>query len=555
MLETALAVKRGLPAEHVFTFASTRMPVAAAPIATKAKTTVYYGSAADAPLNPMEIELFSRVGADIECVAGMPPAAVSGLALVTEGALGDRWTAASVPASVAGVVSPEALYVTDRALLPPAEVLVVRKRLATPLTTPAAERALQALAGVPLTADEERADTEAVAAFEAHLQTMSGTDADATHPPVSFTAGLPALCSVWTAMIAMGGADVLMCSTAYGGSSQMTDLLVERVPTLRKHTFDIQGVGTCLSTSIKDALDRLAQDEGSKSIPATLLAVEIPTNPDMKVPDMREVAEMLAAHGTETGKDVLLLVDTTFAPASGVLGKLREACDGLPAVAFVSMSKSVSRGVTTAGAVVANHTAYARDVLKGVAAVASAFDTGARPDQVQRLAANHVGVEERCKKAYVECSGLVPQRARYAHAAAVGEGLVAAVKSHTGEDMPLAFVSPASAAIAFTTSTFSFNLPAPAGADAATCEALAQRFVDLLCAHAGEFKPCVSFGQDNGLVYATVPATSTQGAIRAEDKAKQAVGGVQLVRLSFPVTCDTAAVSEIVADAIAAVYA
>lgn len=103
----------------------------------------------------------------------------------------------------------------------------------------------------------------------------------------------------------------------------------------------------------------------------------------------------------------------------------------------------------------------------------------------------------------------------------MGEGLVAAVKSHTGEDMPLAFVSPASAAIGFTTSTFSFNLPAPAGADAATCEALAQRFVDLLCAHAGEFKPCVSFGQDNGLVYATVPATSTQGAIKAEDKVRR----------------------------------
>jgi len=41
----------------------------------------------------------------------------------------------------------------------------------------------------------------------------------------------------------------------------------------------------------------------------------------------------------------------------------------------------------------------------------------------------------------------------------------------------------------------------------------------LLCAHSA-FKPCVSFGQDNGLVYATVPATSTQGAIKAEDKAK-----------------------------------
>ena len=49
-------------------------------------------------------------------------------------------------------------------------------------------------------------------------------------------------------------------------------------------------------------------------------------------------------------------------------------------------------------------------------------------------------------------------------------------------------------------------------------------------------KPCVSFGQDNDLVYCTVPATSTQGAISAEDKAKQARGGVQLVRflLSYP---------------------
>jgi hypothetical protein len=40
--------------------------------------------------------------------------------------------------------------------------------------------------------------------------------------------------------------------------------------------------------------------------------------------------------------------------------------------------------------------------------------------------------------------------------------------------------------------------------------ALAQRFVDLLTANGALFKPCVSFGQDNGLVYATVPATSTQ---------------------------------------------
>ena len=63
-------------------------------------------------------------------------------------------------------------------------------------------------------------------------------------------------------------------------------------------------------------------------------------------------------------------------------------------------------------------------------------------------------------------------------------------------------------------------------------EEFAQKFVDLLCLHPTYMKPCVSFGQDNDLVYCTVPATSTQGAISAEDKAKQARGGVQLVRVS-----------------------
>ena len=91
--------------------------------------------------------------------------------------------------------------------------------------------------------------------------------------------------------------------------------------------------------------------------------------------------------------------------------------------------------------------------------------------------------------------------------------------------MPLAFVSPANAKLGFTSSTFSFNLPPFKNAKPGVNEALAQKFVDLLTPHS-EFKPCVSFGQDNSLVYATVPATSTQGAIKAEDKAKQAVGGV-----------------------------
>ena len=47
-----------------------------------------------------------------------------------------------------------------------------------------------------------------------------------------------------------------------------------------------------------------------------------------------------------------------------------------------------------------------------------------------------------------------------------------------------------------------------------------------------------SFGQHNSTVYVTVPATSTQGVISKEITAKQALGGVQLVRFSFPTSMD-----------------
>lgn len=74
--------------------------------------------------------------------------------------------------------------------------------------------------------------------------------------------------------------------------------------------------------------------------------------------------------------------------------------------------------------------------------------------------------------------------------------------------MPIHFPTPESAKLGFTSSTYSFNLPPLKGASSEDNEALAQKFTDLLCAHPC-YKPCVSFGQDNGLIYITVPATST----------------------------------------------
>merc|ERR1712137_1325488 len=197
-------------------------------------------------------------------------------------------------------------------------------------------------------------------------------------------------------------------------------------------------------------------------------------------------------------------------------------------------------GTTTAGALIANHTAEAQTILRGASDACKLLDVGAKSDQLRRLVDNYDGVVARTQKAY--------EGARI-----VSGKFLKSVCAATGESVPLAFVSPDQAALGFTAATFSFNLPKPQNATAEDLELLAQRFVDLLCKHQ-EFKPCVSFGQDNGLVYATVPATSTRGAIKAEDKAKQAVGGVQLTRLSFPPTCNADAVGKIITEAVAAIY-
>lgn len=439
---------------------------------------------------------------------------------------------------VDGVVGENILYISNPKKINIDSILVIRKRMSTPATTPMAEATLQQLAGIPVTAEIPMPSAAAVAEFHAHLQTLSGTAVDTSSNPVIFTAGLPSLCSLFMALIGEGGADILMSSTAYGGCSQLADLIHGMAPTLRKSTFDIQG-DVDMVASITGELNRLAT-MGTSLHPTTVLFIECPTNPAMKVPEVNKLALALRAYKAKTGKAVLLLVDATFAPNSQVLAKIKAVTPELPAMVFISMSKSVSRGLTTAGGIVANHTPESIHLISRVDRYSTVMDTKATADQMHFLTSNHKRVEDRCVQAYKV-------------AASVGEALQGAVKQARAVDMPLQFVTPAHAADGFTSSSFSFNLPSPAGATYEINAGLAQHFVDLLCVDK-QFKPCVSFGQDNGLAYCTVPATSTQGAIKEEDKAKQAVGGVQITRLSFPPTCNLPAMIKVVENAVKMIY-
>ena len=533
-LELCLAEERGVDVTQVLTFASTTMPIVAVCLHAHGQPVhLYVGADGTAPFSAAELVTLKKLGGNLAIHAEAPKAHADEVVLALESVE----PAAGSAVKVDGVIATNALYIANAATLPPADLLVIRKRMSTPVTTPVAEAHLRKLAGLEAQPIPRPSDAE-LAAFYAGLQELSGTAVNAAAEPVVCTAGLPTISSFYYALLQAGGADVLMCSTAYGGSNQLTQIFDEKAELLRRHTFDIQG-DVDVTQAVVSRLGELAE-LGDALLPVTVLFMEMPTNPDMKLPEASAIVAALKAFREKTGRQVLYFVDVTFSPGSNILAKLQTIDADLPAMVFVSMSKSISRGKTCAGAVIANHTQQSITLLDEVRTTAKMLDVTAKDDQLTHLVQNYQGVADRCQKAYE-------------NAAALGKVLLEAVKEQTGESMFLRFVSPEAAAQGFTTSTFSFNLPAPKNSTQADREALAQDFVDILAANPA-FKPCVSFGQDNDLIYATVPATSTQGVISHEDKAKQAADGVQLVRLSYPPTIDRAAVSLFMTETVKTIY-
>ena len=311
-LETALASpfqkdgKQFIKATQVFTWSSTKMPFVGVMIEdgrVKAKggdeKTVhfYFPDGADGgrlPFSDEDKKLLGKLAAKFEMHnnKSVPDEGVTGGIVVVvkpEGTPTEQLAQLLQREVVDAVITPCVLYIRNTQKINPANILVIRKRMATPTTTPMSmymlEQASSSVEGKHPRPEFNDPDKEAD--FYAHLQELSGTARDPDCNPVVFTAGLPCICSLYYALVEQGGADLLMCSTAYGGSSQVTDLLRDRAGTFSKHTFHIQG-DAIIDESISFALDKLARKEGLPAgqtdlFPTTVLFVEIPTNPDMKV--------------------------------------------------------------------------------------------------------------------------------------------------------------------------------------------------------------------------------------------------------------------------------
>lgn len=251
--------------------------------------------------------------------------------------------------------------------------------------------------------------------------------------------------------------------------------------------------------SIDTVLDKIAKENAVPYIIA-----EIPTNPRVEVPDLDKLRDVLrkerkTASG-EVAIDPVFILDQTFCPnvqfvsEDSVLSTIRT-------ISYASGSKFPSGGKCTAGYCVANTKAEA--LLEKIEQHLILCDNEATDLQMEILAEQLPSMNQRIADAYRNTRAFV---------------------NFIQETLPEAkinFVSEELAKEGFTPSVFSLDLPTKGDTDEERetyKRALNLKLINLMINEIPhESKYCVSYGQLKGC-YWTIPATSTQGTTKEDDK-------------------------------------
>lgn len=251
--------------------------------------------------------------------------------------------------------------------------------------------------------------------------------------------------------------------------------------------------------SIDHVLEQIAAEDAVPYIIA-----EIPTNPRVEVPDLQKLRAVLSAkRKTDTGSqaiDPVFILDQTFCPNVHFLGD-SDVLSSVRTISFASGSKFPSGGKCTAGYCIANKKAEA--LIEKIQLHLALCDNEATDLQYEILAKQMPSMMQRIHDAYINTRDFV---------------------SFIEQTLPTAkinFVSEALANEGFTPSVFSLDLPTK-GDTPEEKEAYKRKMnallIDLMITEIpDESKYCVSYGQLKGC-YWTIPATSTQGTTKEDDK-------------------------------------
>ncbi len=291
---------------------------------------------------------------------------------------------------------------------------------------------------------------------------------------------------------------IILPPNCYGGTNDQSRRVADLIPQAEIVDLLVDG-GADLVNSLETVLASVAKVDG---VPIVL--AEIPTNPRVEVPDMTALSETLSLQRQTPNGDAavqpVFMVDQTFCPNVKLLHPDSELST-VKTISFASGSKFPSGGRCIAGYCAANQTADS--LMPLIAAHLKLSDNQADAKQLNTLAETMPSMPERIVKAYQNTREFVRQI----------QAILPKAK--------IFYVTDQMAQRGFKPSVFSLDLPV----DAETTEerqerqkALNKKLIEFMIKkHPEACKNCVSYGQLKGS-YWTIPATSTQGTTKEEDK-------------------------------------
>ncbi|WP_019037286.1 PLP-dependent transferase [Psychroflexus tropicus] len=290
---------------------------------------------------------------------------------------------------------------------------------------------------------------------------------------------------------------IIVPPNCYGGTNDQARRVVDAIDGVDIMDLPVDQDNDMVQSS-NQVLDQTAKDDAVPYIIA-----EIPTNPRVEVPDIEALTNVLKKERqTPSGEQAIapvFILDQTFCPNAHFLSK-----DGLfsdiMTISYVSGSKFPSGGRCTAGYCVANE--KADHLMTSIQKHFQLCDNEATDLQVEILAEQLPSMNKRIKDAYKNTREFVDF-----------------IKAELPE-AKINFVPDEVVEQGFTPSVFSLDLPTKGGTpeERETYKReLNHKLITMMITQIPESKHCVSYGQLKGC-YWTIPATSTQGTTKEEDK-------------------------------------
>ncbi|PKG43325.1 PLP-dependent transferase [Psychroflexus sp. MES1-P1E] len=291
---------------------------------------------------------------------------------------------------------------------------------------------------------------------------------------------------------------IIVPPNCYGGTNDQARRVVAAIENV-----DILDLPVDRDNDMVQSTDQVL-DQVAKLDAIPYIIAEIPTNPRVEVPDLEKLKAVLSkTRQTPTGElaiDPVFILDQTFCPNVQFLSK-EGIFSSIRSISYVSGSKFPSGGKCTTGYCVANE--KAEDLMPAIEKHFKLCDNGATDLQVEILAEQLPSMNKRIADAYINTREFV---------------------NFIKKELPEAkinFVPDEVVEQGFTPSVFSLDLPTKGNTDEereAYKRALNQKLIDMMIREIpNESKHCVSYGQLKGC-YWTIPATSTQGTTKEEDK-------------------------------------